>query len=76
MIVFGIHFNFFVVLPIQLKTYKFNRFLFFTRQNVSQRLCAIYPDPINIKISKFPLGKIFPITYLPGNVVTNNFAKM
>ena len=59
MIVFRIHFNFFVVLPIQLKTYKFNRFLFFTRQNVSQRLCAIYPDPINIKNIKVSFRQNF-----------------
>ena len=34
MIVFGIHFNFFIVLPIRLKTGTYNGFLFFTRQNV------------------------------------------
>ena len=34
MIVFGIHCNFFIVLPIPLKTCKYNGFLFSKKQNV------------------------------------------
>ena len=34
MIVFGIHCNFFIVLPIQPKTCSSNVFFFFTRENV------------------------------------------
>ena len=34
MIVFGIHCNFLIVLPIQLKTCRSNSFFLFTRQNV------------------------------------------
>ena len=37
MIVFGIHCNFFILLPIWLKTYRSNVFLFFTRQNMRAR---------------------------------------
>ena len=37
MIAFGIHCNFFIVLPIRLKTCRSNDFLFFTRQNVRAR---------------------------------------
>ena len=34
MMVFGIHCNFFIVLPNRLKTCRSNDFLFFTKQNV------------------------------------------
>ena len=37
MIVFGIHCNFCIVLPIQLKTCRSNGILFYTRQNVRAR---------------------------------------
>ena len=37
MMVFGTHCNFFIFLPIGLKTCRSNVFFFFTRQNISTR---------------------------------------
>ena len=59
MIVFGIHCNFFIVLPTRLKTCRSNGFLFFTRQNVRARKVGRVSEVLRTRAR--PVGMAYAI---------------
>ena len=61
MIVFGIHCNFFTVLPIQLKTCRSNAFFFFARQNVRAQKIGLVLKVLHAQARLICIeGAIFP----------------
>ena len=57
MIVFGTDCNFFTVLPIQLKTCRFNVFFFFMFQNVRARKIGRVSEVLRVRASPIGIGR-------------------
>ena len=53
MIVFGIHCNIFIVLPIRLKTCRSNAFFFFIRRNVRARKIGRVSEILRAQVRNF-----------------------
>ena len=56
MVVFGIHSNFLLVLPIRLKPCRSNGFLFFTRQNVRARKIGCVSEVLRARERSIGIG--------------------
>ena len=53
----GIHCNFFIVLPIRLKTCRFNDFLFFTMQNMHSRKIGRVSEILGTQARPIGIGR-------------------
>ena len=68
MIVFRIHCNFFIVLPIRLKACRSNGFFFFKRQNVHARKIGRMSEALRAGVCLIGIGRAI----CPGLIVKQN----